>query len=153
MQLLQVLINVFYCLAISCFLYLLVVFRDRRKRRGLPYPPGPPARPIIGNLLDFPQATPWKAYAEMSKKYGSAYYLWFTSSPQLKPAFQGDIICLHGSSQVVVVLSSLSAIKDLLETRGEIYSERPFIPISEMYILYRFGFQSAVMLTILHCHR
>jgi len=68
MQLL--LINVFDCLAISCFLYLLVVFRDHRRRRGLPYPPGPPSRPIIGNLLDFPKDMPWSAYAEMSQNYG-----------------------------------------------------------------------------------
>ena len=64
------LIHVFDCLAISCFLYLLVVIRDHRKRRGLPYPPGPPLRPVVGNLLDFPKDTPWRAYAEMSKKYG-----------------------------------------------------------------------------------
>ncbi|KAF8498603.1 cytochrome P450 [Russula emetica] len=111
MQLL--LINVFDCLAISCFLYLLVVFRDHRRRRGLPYPPGPPPRPIIGNLLDFPKDMPWSAYAEMSKKYG-------------------DVTCLRLFSQVVVVLCSLSAIKDLLEKRGEIYSDRPSLPIAKM---------------------
>jgi hypothetical protein len=73
MQLL--LINVFDCFAISCFLYLLVVFRDHRRRRGLPYPPGPPSRPVIGNLLDFPNDMPWSAYAEMSKKYGMGVIL------------------------------------------------------------------------------
>ena len=66
------LINVIDCLAISLFLYLLAAFRDHRARRGLPYPPGPPSRPIIGNLLDVPKAkeAPWIKYAEMSKKYG-----------------------------------------------------------------------------------
>ena len=64
------LINVVDCLAISSFLYLLVVFRDHRRRSGLPYPPGPPYRPIIGNLLDFPKDMHWSAYADMSKKYG-----------------------------------------------------------------------------------
>ena len=64
------LINAVDCLAISLSLYLLVVFRDRRRRGGLPYPPGPPARPIIGNLLDVPKNAPWSAYADMSKKYG-----------------------------------------------------------------------------------
>ncbi|KAI0278792.1 cytochrome P450 [Russula aff. rugulosa BPL654] len=51
------------------FLYFLVVFRDRKRRKGLPYPPGPPSRPIIGNLLDIPKNAPWTAYADMSKKY------------------------------------------------------------------------------------
>ena len=64
------LINVFDLLAISLFLYLLVVFRDHRRRGGLSYPPGPPSRPIIGNLLDVPEDAPWSAYADMSKKYG-----------------------------------------------------------------------------------
>jgi len=44
----------------------------------------------------------------------------------------GDVICLRIFSQVVVVLCSVSAIKDLLEKRGEIYSERPRIPITEI---------------------
>ena len=64
------LINVVGALAISLFLYLLVVFSDHRKRGGLPYPPGPLRRPIIGNLLDVPKNAPWIAYSNMSKKYG-----------------------------------------------------------------------------------
>jgi hypothetical protein len=81
MQLL--LMNVFDCLAISSFLYLLLVFRDHRRRRGLPYPPGPPSRPIIGNLLDFPKDMPWSAYAEMSKKYGMRNILGTLVPPSL----------------------------------------------------------------------
>ncbi|KAF8483917.1 cytochrome P450 [Russula ochroleuca] len=107
------LINAFDCLALSLFLYLLVVFRDHRRRGGFPYPPGPPSWPIIGNLLDAPKNAPWIAYADMSKKYG-------------------DVVCLHIFSQVVVVLCSVSAIKDLLEKRGEIYSDRASLPIAEM---------------------
>jgi hypothetical protein len=83
MQLL--LINLFNCLAISSFLYLLLVFRDHRRRRGLPYPPGPPSRPIIGNLLDFPKDMPWSAYAEMSKKYGMRIILGTLVLPSSNP--------------------------------------------------------------------
>jgi hypothetical protein len=75
------LINAFDCLAISIFLYLLVNFRDRRRRGGLSYPPGPPSRPIIGNLLDVPKDTPWSAYADMSKKYGMRNLLGTTFVP------------------------------------------------------------------------
>jgi hypothetical protein len=64
------LISVIDALAVSFFLYLLIVFRDNRRRGGLPYPPGPPSRPIIGNLLDVPKHAPWIAYSDMSKKYG-----------------------------------------------------------------------------------
>ena len=42
-------------------------------------------------------------------------------------------MCFRIFSQVIVVLGSLSAVKDLLEKRGEIYSERPILPIMEMY--------------------
>jgi len=100
-------------LAFFAFLYLLVVFRDRKRRGGLPYPPGPPSRPIIGNLLDIPTDAPWAAYADMSKKYG-------------------DVICFRVFNQVIVVLSSLSAIKDLFEKRAECNSDRPALPILEM---------------------
>jgi hypothetical protein len=34
--------------------------------------------------------------------------------------------------KVIVVLNSFKANKDLLERRGEIYSDRPAIPILEM---------------------
>jgi hypothetical protein len=52
---------------------------------------------------------------------------------KLKLAFQGDVICFRVFNQVIIVLCSMSAIKDLLEKRGEIYSERPILPIMEMY--------------------
>ncbi|KAI9448690.1 cytochrome P450 [Lactarius psammicola] len=100
-------------LAASLFLYLFIVFRDHRRRRGLPYPPGPSPLPVIGNILDVPKRSAWVAYRAMSKKYG-------------------DIVCLHVFGQVVVVLSSLPAIKDLLEKRGEKYADRPMLPIQEI---------------------
>ena len=133
----SLLINVIDCLAISLFIYLLFVFRDRRRRGGLPYPPGPPPRPIIGNILDIPQDTPWITYVDMSKKYGTHNIISDTCSPLLKltPAFQDDVISLRVFSEVVIVLNSLSSLKDLLEKRGQIYSERPALPIAEMYVL------------------
>ncbi|KAI0288685.1 cytochrome P450 [Russula brevipes] len=100
-------------LAVFTFLYLLLDFRDHRRRRGLPYPPGPPCWPVIGNLLDLPKLSPWVAYADLSKKHG-------------------DIMCFRVLGQVIVVLSSSTAIKELLEKRGELYADRPRIPIFEI---------------------
>ena len=122
-------------LAFFFFLYLLSVFRDHKRRRGLPYPPGPPSRPILGNLLDIPKDTPWAAYADISKKYGRREHSRDACLHKLKFAFQGDVICFRVFNQVIIVLCSLSATKDLLEKRGEIYSDRPTLPILEMYIV------------------
>ncbi|KAH8984165.1 cytochrome P450 [Lactarius hatsudake] len=91
-------------LALTALLYLLLAYRGHRRRRGRPYPPGPPPWPVIGNFLDVPKLSPWLAYANMSKKYG----------------------------QVVVVLCSPTAIKDLLERRGELYADRTQLPIFEI---------------------
>ncbi|KAH8984173.1 cytochrome P450 [Lactarius hatsudake] len=104
------------CLALSTFLYILFAFRDHRRRRGFPYPPGPPPLPAIGNLLDVPKLSPWLGYANMSKKYG-------------------DVVCFQVLGQVVVVLCSLTAIKDLFEKRGELYADRTPFPVFEPEIM------------------
>ena len=132
------LISTIDTLAISLFLYLLVKLRDRRRQKGLPYPPGPLSWPIIGNFFDIPKDKPWIAYTDMSKKYGRYNIFGTTGSPRLNRASLGDIVYLSSFSKVIVVLSSFSAIKDLLEKRGEYYSDRTSIPIMKMYVLYRF---------------
>jgi hypothetical protein len=42
-------------------------------------------------------------------------------------------MCLRIFDQVVVVLSSSSAIKDLLGRRGEVYSDRPVFRLHQVY--------------------
>jgi len=116
-------------LALSAFLYTLFAFRDHRRRRGFPYPPGPPSWPVIGNLLDVPKLSPWLAYANMSKKYGRTDL----SSLNLGLCLLGDVVCFQVFGQVVVVLCSITAIKDLLEKRGELYADRSPFPIFEMF--------------------
>ncbi|KAH9971622.1 cytochrome P450 [Russula compacta] len=56
-------------LAVFVFVYLLLALRDHQRRRGHPYPPGPPCWPVIGNLLDVPKLSPWIAYADISKQH------------------------------------------------------------------------------------
>jgi hypothetical protein len=121
------------CLALSAFLYTLFVFREHRRRRGLPYPPGPPSLPVIGNLLDVPKLAPWLAYANMSKKYGTTGPL--CCFAYVHGLLSGDVVCLEAFGQVVVILSSLTAIKDLVEKRGELYADRTPFPIFEMFAL------------------
>jgi hypothetical protein len=44
----------------------------------------------------------------------------------------GDIMSFRVFGQVIVVLSSIKAAKDLLEKNGDTYSDRPIIPLYEM---------------------
>lgn len=53
------------------FLASIRAVRDYRRRRGLPYPPGPRPLPIIGNMLDIPKQFSWLAYSKFSKTYGT----------------------------------------------------------------------------------
>jgi hypothetical protein len=130
------LITTIDCLALFLFLYTFFAFRDHRRRRGLPYPPGPPSLPLIGNLLDVPKLAPWLAYANMSKKYGRIYkFSLCRFSKFMFTVLSGDVVCLEVFGQVVVVLSSLTAIKDLVEKRGELYADRTPFPIFEMFAI------------------
>lgn len=38
--------------------------------RGMPLPPGPQRRPLIGSLLDFPRYSAWLKFTEWKDKYG-----------------------------------------------------------------------------------
>ena len=50
--------------------------QDRRRNPArLPYPPGPKGYPIIGNLLDIPNAFIYKRFREMSRDLGTLHVL------------------------------------------------------------------------------
>ena len=115
-------------------LHTVFAFHDHRRRRGSPYLPGPPSWPIIGNLLDVPNLSPWLVYANMSKKYGKPVTPPGVASLNLNLRSSGGVVCLQVFGQVVIVLSSLTAIKDLVERRGELYADRTPCPIFEMFV-------------------
>jgi hypothetical protein len=88
-----------------------IVFRLRDVgRRPKGFPPGPPTLPIIGNLHQIPAK---KQYLQL-QKWAQIY---------------GPVYSLILGTQVMIVLSSDVAVKDLLDKRSAIYSSRP-----EMYI-------------------
>ncbi|KAH6900942.1 cytochrome P450 [Coprinopsis sp. MPI-PUGE-AT-0042] len=68
--------------------------------------PGPLGLPIIGSALSIPKSQQWLAWEIWRKRYGDVMSF-----------------SLFGSDNLV--LSSLEAATDLLETRGLIYSDRP----------------------------
>jgi hypothetical protein len=108
-----------------------LAIRIYRRRGRPPYPPGPRPLPLVGNLFDIPKEFSWLSYAQLSKKHGMVY---FGGKAALTERMTGDVLSFHVFGKVIVVLNSLKANKDLLERRADIYSDRPVIPIVEMYI-------------------
>jgi hypothetical protein len=62
----------------------------------------------------------------------------------LKEGMAGDIISFRVFGQVIVVLNSIQVNKDLLEKRPDIYSDRPLIPIFDMYVFSNEAFTHGV---------
>ncbi|KAF7291950.1 Cytochrome P450 [Mycena indigotica] len=86
-----------------------IVYSKRKRNRTAP--PGPRGLPIIGNKHQIPKDRQWLQWAEWAKRYG-------------------DIIQISILGHPVIILSSYKAATDLLETRGNIYSDRPTAPMA-----------------------
>ncbi|KAJ6491288.1 cytochrome P450 [Mycena vitilis] len=90
-------ISVFFCTLIVAVGWKILT------HKRLHYPPGPRGLPLIGNTLQIPQDRQWLKWAEWKAQYGS--------------------ISILGTP--TIILSSMRAATDLLESRGNIYSDRP----------------------------
>ncbi|EKM55770.1 uncharacterized protein PHACADRAFT_256631 [Phanerochaete carnosa HHB-10118-sp] len=96
-----------------CPCILVLVRAARRRRARLPYPPGPPADPLIGHLRILPDnSVGAEVFHGWAKKYG-------------------DVMSLNILGQRLVILSSEEAAADLLDKRSANYSDRPSFPIYE----------------------
>ncbi|KAA1473738.1 cytochrome P450 [Dentipellis sp. KUC8613] len=101
-----------------------VLFSARNRRRSLPYPPGPPSVPFLGNYLSLPTRKPWVTYANWSKE------------------LQSGLISIQAFGQLTVIINSKKIAKELLEHRSAIYSSRPFPKMSEIM---GWGFSAGLM--------
>ncbi|KLO15260.1 CyP450 monooxygenase [Schizopora paradoxa] len=86
----------------------LCVFLRRRGQKSLPRPPGPPGRPIIGNLLQIPSTRLWERAAEWGKEYG-------------------DLIFIEAVGMPILIINSYETAVELVNKRSSIYSSRPHI--------------------------
>lgn len=94
-------------LAALAFVVALLLYRlSKIGRRPSDYPPGPPTLPLIGNLHQMPKEKGHLQFQKWAEEYGPVYSL------------------ILGQN-VMIVLSSDQAVKDLLDKRGNIYSSRP----------------------------
>ncbi|KAL4878052.1 cytochrome P450 [Aspergillus karnatakaensis] len=99
-----------WVVAISAIAWLLARFTPRAKhdKRILP---GPPGKPLVGNLLDIPPHHSWLKFKDWADEYG--------------PIFR-----LNLGGRQHVVLSTEKAANDLLRERGTYYSSREYLPMA-----------------------
>lgn len=94
----------------AAFLYTTIVLVVLRliyeARRDHNLPPGPRRLPFIGNIHQAPTSAPWHTYHKWFQQYG-------------------PLISLQFGGTTVIVIGSASAAHDLLDKRGNIYSDRP----------------------------
>lgn len=99
--------SAFYYVAFAATVLLVTIYRlGKMGRRPAGYPPGPPTLPLIGNLHLIPKEKSHLQFQKWAEEYGPVYSLVL-------------------GTQVLIVLSSDQAIKDLLDKRSAIYSSRP----------------------------
>jgi hypothetical protein len=120
------------CFAVLLFLAAIQIIRDYRRRGGLPYPPGPRPLPIIGNVFDIPKHSSWLAYSKFSNIHGTPPS---SADVPLLTKMTGSILSFRLFGQVIVILNTAKAAKDLLEKRAAIYSDRPVLPLYEMCVI------------------
>ncbi|KAJ7756757.1 cytochrome P450 [Mycena maculata] len=75
-----------------------------------PLPPGPKPLPLIGNLLDMPRSKSQQTFSKWTDLYG-------------------DVVYLNVFGRHIILLNSVKSTNDLLEKRGQNYSDRPQFPL------------------------
>jgi hypothetical protein len=71
-------------------------------------------------------------FQKWASKFGS--YLWVISTSSLIGT-AGDIIYIHLLGQPMIILSSEETVRDLMDKRSSIYSDRPrFVLSSELFV-------------------
>ncbi|KAF5360986.1 hypothetical protein D9756_005147 [Leucocoprinus leucothites] len=104
------LINIRDGLIVSLCVLVHFIYKNRR-RRLLPFPPGPSPWPIVKNTFTIPLINAHGYYKELGAKLGS------------------KLLYLEALGQPMLIINDISIAQDLLEKRSALYSSRPAIPM------------------------
>ncbi|KAJ7613351.1 cytochrome P450 [Mycena polygramma] len=96
--------NLALAIGASAILFWLV----KSGRASADLPPGPKPLPFFGNLRDFASKELWIPATQWAAEFG-------------------DVCYLQALGQGIVILSSAEAVNTLLDKRGSIYSDRPYL--------------------------
>ncbi|KAJ3474622.1 hypothetical protein NLI96_g12355 [Meripilus lineatus] len=105
----MIVILAFFLIALSVILLLYAT----RAKSDFPYPPSPPADPVIGHARFISTCSRDDAYHALAQKYG-------------------EIVYLNVLGKSIVLLNSEKVADDLLDKRSTIYSDRPRLPLVKM---------------------
>ncbi|XP_063282431.1 cytochrome P450 2D15-like [Pelobates fuscus] len=103
--------NVFV-LGIILIISLLLLDFIKRRKTWARFPPGPPSKPFVGNMLQVDFSNPHIALCKLSKEYGDVYSLQFLWTN-------------------LVVLNGFEVMKEALLNKSEDIADRPNFPIYE----------------------
>jgi hypothetical protein len=122
--------------AVVVALAALAVWVGTRRRKAVPLPPGPPKSWVIGNIFQMPSANKYagSTFDQWKRLYGTPTHTNVLCTCILTFMINlGDVVHLSGLGSSVVILNSLDAANDLLDKRGNNYSDRPiFTVVGEM---------------------
>ncbi|KAJ6508849.1 cytochrome P450 [Mycena sanguinolenta] len=110
----------------------LTVFFRARQRRHLPFPPGPPPHPLIGNFRDLPTKLPWLTYTRWGIQYGAHFGFQKTHAVLNYKYLKGDLVHASALGQHIIMVNSVKTAFELFEKRSHIYSDRPAITMVEL---------------------
>ncbi|XP_064408637.1 cytochrome P450 2G1-like [Latimeria chalumnae] len=97
-------------LVLTFLLFSLVLLFFLKKNKAVRLPPGPPALPLLGNILQLDRKAPFKTLEELSKRYGPVFMVYIGTLP-------------------VLVLCGYKAVKEALVDHGEEFSGRGEVPV------------------------
>ncbi|OCH83785.1 cytochrome P450 [Obba rivulosa] len=103
---------------LSLFLIPFVLYASVSRLYGtsrLPLPPGPPAKPFIGNILS---VLPKKRWSELIRH---RQFDWF---------IPGNLAFFHGFGKNMLVVNSIDDVREMLEKRADIYAARPWFTVA-----------------------